>query len=180
LVVENGSQSLVDDFYQVFARNMRDLGTPVYSRRLFTETLRVFEDRARLHVVRHDGRAIAGAVTIRFRDTVIVPWASSLREFRHLCPNMLLYWAMLERATTDGLRLFDFGRSTRGAGTHSFKQQWGAREIPIHWEYVLLKRADAPDHGLEGSRFDAAIAAWQRLPVWLTNRVGPRIVRNIP
>ena len=34
LIVERGGAELVGDFYTVFARNMRDLGTPVYSRRL--------------------------------------------------------------------------------------------------------------------------------------------------
>ncbi len=34
-----GGAELAGDFYEVFARNMRDLGTPVYSRRLFEEVL---------------------------------------------------------------------------------------------------------------------------------------------
>src|ERR1700730_15309827 len=39
LVVDFGGQGLLDDFYEVFARNMRDLGTPVYSRLFFSEIL---------------------------------------------------------------------------------------------------------------------------------------------
>ena len=179
LVPAAGGASLLEDFYPVFATNMRDLGTPVYSPRVFAETLRLFPDRARVHLVRHDGRAVAGAVTVRFRDSVIVPWASSLREFRHLCPNMLLYWAMLERAIADGLRLFDFGRSTRGAGTHQFKLQWGAREIPLSWEYVLLTRDTPPDHGAANPRLALAVAAWKRLPVAVATRLGPGLVRHI-
>ena len=35
--VHRGGADLLDEFYAVFARNMRDLGTPVYSRRLFAE-----------------------------------------------------------------------------------------------------------------------------------------------
>ena len=100
LVVQEGGRELVDDFYAVFARNMRDLGTPVYPRSLFAETLEHLSPNASVFVVRHDQRPVAAAVAIRFRDSMMVPWASSLREFRHLCPNMLLYWTMLERATT--------------------------------------------------------------------------------
>jgi FemAB-related protein (PEP-CTERM system-associated) len=180
LETAHGQSELVDEFYSVFAVNMRDLGTPVYSRRLFSDTMQIFPERARIFVVRHKGRAVAGSVALSFRDTVLVPWASSLREYRHLCANMLLYWSMLEWATAQRFSVFDFGRSSPGAGTHQFKLQWGATEAPLNWEYVLLTDAAAPDHGPANPRFSAAIEAWKRLPVWLANRIGPSIVRNIP
>jgi FemAB-related protein (PEP-CTERM system-associated) len=180
LVTESGGAGLVKDFYRVFARNMRDLGTPVYSTRLFFETLRAFPDAARVHVVRHQGVPIAGAVSVHFRDTILVPWASALREYRHLCPNMLLYWHMLEGAIEAGARTFDFGRSSVGGGTHQFKQQWGARESILHWEYALLRNGEIPDHGPQSRKFGAAVETWKRLPLWLANRVGPAIVRHIP
>jgi len=87
---------------------------------------------------------------------------------------------MLEHATQLGARTFDFGRSTRGAGTHQFKLQWGATETPLHWEYLLLTKSAVPDHGPTNAKFAAAIAVWQRLPLWVTEAVGPAIVRNIP
>ena len=180
LVAASGGVGLVDEFYSVFAQNMRDLGTPVYARRLFTETLRLFPQRARVCVVRQDDRPLAAAVTVTFRDTVLVPWASSLREARHLCANTLLYWTMLEQATVSGARLFDFGRSSGGGGVNQFKLQWGAIATPLHWEYILLRRAQVPDQGPSNPRFQPAIRAWQWLPIWLANGLGPHIVRSIP
>jgi serine/alanine adding enzyme len=180
LVMQTGGRELVDDFYGVFAINMRDLGTPVYSRRLFESTLELFADQARVHVVRKGALPIAASVTLRFRDTILVPWASSLREYRQLCPNMLLYWGMLEHTVQTGANCFDFGRSSRGGGTHHFKQQWGAVETPLHWEYLLLSRSQAPGDGKESDSFSTAIALWQRMPLWLANIAGPPIVANIP
>lgn len=180
LEVRSGGGEIVDAFYPVFARNMRDLGTPVYSRRLFSETLRRFPDRARVFIVLYGGRPIAGSVTIRFRDTCLVPWASSLREFRHLCPNMLVYWAMLEDAIAGGARTFDFGRSSPGGGTHHFKTQWGARETPLSWEYVLISRESPPNQGPSNPRFTRAVSAWKSLPLWLANRLGPPLARHLP
>jgi FemAB-related protein (PEP-CTERM system-associated) len=180
LSAQAGHSELIADFYAVFSRNMRDLGTPVYPKSLFVETGRLFADELRVYVVRAARVPVAAAIALRFHDTVIVPWASSLREYRQHCPNMLLYWTMLEDAVQRGVKTFDFGRSTRGAGTHQFKLQWGAEETPMHWEYVLLTRATAPDHGPYNPKFAAAIAAWQRLPLWIANAVGPAIVRNIP
>lgn len=180
LAIEIGGAELVSAFYQVFAENMRDLGTPVYPKALFAETLKQFGDRARVTVVRHQGRVAAGAVTIRFGQTVVNPWASSLRALRHLCPNMLLYWALLEDAVKHGAQMFDFGRSSPGGGTHQFKLQWGASETPLHWEYVLLSRQEPPNQGPSNPRFQQVIRAWQRLPLPVANLIGPRIARHLP
>jgi serine/alanine adding enzyme len=180
LSVATGRGELVGQFYRVFSENMRDLGTPVYARRWFERILEVFPEHARLHVVSHDGTAIAASCVLRFRDTDLVPWASSLRSYRHLCPNMLLYWSMLEAAVARGARVFDFGRSSPDAGTYQFKMQWGAEPEPQVWEYVLLRNSVLPDQGPSNGRFHAAVSAWKRLPLWAANRLGPVIVRNIP
>jgi FemAB-related protein (PEP-CTERM system-associated) len=180
LVAETGGAELVDDFYAVFSTNMRDLGTPVYSKRLFAETLRAFRADARVYVVRSGARPVAASIALRHRDTVLVPWASSLREYRPQCPNMLLYWTMLEAAVKDDVRVFDFGRSSPGSGTRHFKIQWGGEERPLYWEYVLLTSAEPPDHGPTNPRMQYAIAAWKKMPVWLTRVVGPAVVKSIP
>ena len=180
LAVEIGGDELVAPFYEVFARNMRDLGTPVYSRALFTQTLERFPEAARVHLVRRGQTPVAASITLRARNTVLVPWASSLRDYRQHAPNMLLYWAMLEQAVVTGATTFDFGRSSPGSGTHQFKVQWGAVERPLCWEYVLLTRDAPPDQGPQNPTFAPLIDIWKRLPVWLTTRVGPYIVRNIP
>jgi serine/alanine adding enzyme len=174
-----GGAELLAGFYSVFAENMRDLGTPVYPRDLFVRTLEQFPD-ARVFVVRLGDKTVAGAVALRFRDTVLVPWASSLRAYRSRCPNMLLYWTMLKTAVEDGAARFDFGRSSPDAGTHQFKLQWGARETPLHWEYSLLGGATIPDQGPSNSRFHLAIDLWRRMPLIVANSIGPRLVRHIP
>jgi FemAB-related protein (PEP-CTERM system-associated) len=175
-----GGAELVDEFYRVFSRNMRDLGTPVYPKGLFVETLRLLPSRARVSIVRYRGQAVAAGIVIAFREMVLNPWASSLREYRHLCPNMLLYWALLERAVQDGASVFDFGRSSPGGGTHQFKLQWGASETPLHWEYVLISRREPPDQGPTNPRFEQAIRLWQRLPLGIANVIGPPIARQLP
>lgn len=179
-VADTGGAELIDDFYDVFARNMRDLGTPVYGLQLFDETFRAAPEACRVTVVRKDGRAVAAGITIDHRDGTENPWASSLREYRALCPNMLLYWEMLRAALARGLRVFDFGRSTPDEGTFHFKRQWGATPTPMHWEYVLLGDTPLPDHSPKNARFAKAIEIWQSLPLWLANAAGPAIVRHIP
>lgn len=180
LTVERGGGELVDDFYAVFARNMRDLGTPVYSRRLFEEVFRVFPGRATMHVVRLGGRPVAAGVTYRTARMTQLPWASSIRDYNSLCPNTLLYWDAIQYAAEAGCQVFDMGRSTPNEGTFRFKQQWGAEPVPLHWEYQLQSEQNLPDVSPANPRFQLAIALWQKLPLALTMRVGPMIVRAIP
>jgi FemAB-related protein (PEP-CTERM system-associated) len=180
LTVERGGASLLPEFYAVFARNMRDLGTPVYSPRLFDEVLRAFPERTRIVVVRLKGRAVAAGLTFRTASTVEVPWASSIRDFNNLCPNHLLYWHVIESAVAEGIKVLDFGRSTPHEGTYKFKEQWGARPVALHWEYCLLQGGAVPDQTPKNPKFRLAISAWQRLPLWAANRLGPAIVKNIP
>jgi FemAB-related protein (PEP-CTERM system-associated) len=175
-----GGGELLDCFYDIFARNMRDLGTPVYPESFFAETLRRFPDRTRIGVVRHGTQPVAAGFISTFRDVIEVPSAGSLREFRSQCPNYLLYWSVIEHAIAAGARVLDFGRSTPGEGTFLFKQQWGARPGPLSWEYQMLSRRDVPDRSPANSRFAPAIAVWKHLPVGLTRLVGPHVVRSLP
>jgi FemAB-related protein (PEP-CTERM system-associated) len=179
LTVEIGAASLLADFYAVFARNMRDLGTPVYPREFFDLIVRHLPDASRVFVVRLGTRPVAASMTLADRGVMEVPWASSLRDTNELAPNMLLYWVMLRTAIADGCRRFDFGRSTPGAGTYRFKEQWGARPVQLVWEYAGLS-GPLPDVSPANPKFQAAIAIWRRLPLAVTTRLGPRLVRNIP
>lgn len=180
LTVEVGGAQLVPDFYAVFARNMRDLGTPVYSKHLFSETARLFAAESRIFIVRSGTTPVAASLSLKFRDTVLVPWASSLREYRNQCANTLLYWRMFEDAIERGARVFDFGRSSPDTGPHHFKRQWGAVETPMHWEYGLTEGSSVPEDGPQSPRFATAVSVWQRLPLWLANRIGPSVVRHLP
>lgn len=167
-------------FYEVFARCMRDLGTPVYGRRFFAEILRAFPASSRIFLVESGTTAVAAGISLAHRDTVEVPWAGSLREYRSHCPNNLLYWTIISQSIGEGFRHFDFGRSTPGGGPYRFKEQWGARPVPLYWEYWLPGPGKAPDLSPKNTRFRAAIEIWKRLPLPVTKWLGPAVVRGIP
>jgi FemAB-related protein (PEP-CTERM system-associated) len=180
LTVAHGGAELLDSFYEVFAHNMRDLGTPVYSSRFFREVLLAFPTETRIFVVRLEGRPIAASLVHWHGDVMEVPWASSLREFNPLCANVLLYWHMLQFAVDRRARVFDFGRSTPGEGTFQFKKQWGAEPRELVWEYWTAPGRGVPELNPKNPKFEMAIRAWQHLPVRVANLVGPLVVRNIP
>jgi FemAB-related protein (PEP-CTERM system-associated) len=178
--MSEGGPELLDAFYDVFARNMRDLGTPVYSRRFFVEVLRQLGETARVFCAWKGDTPIAASIVLGHGDTMEVPWASSIRDFNPLCANVLVYWTMLRFAIDRGHTHFDFGRSTPLEGTYQFKQQWGAEPSPLVWEYWTAAGRALPDLSPKNPRYGRAIDMWQKLPVPVTRLVGPWIVRNIP
>ena len=178
LSVHWGSRELLPEFYQVFSTNMRDLGTPVYSQRLFRSILKHFDRDAELCVLRHQGEPVSGAVLVHGKGITEVPSASTLRSANKLCANMLMYWNLLSRSVERGQSVFDFGRATKDGSTHKFKQQWGAAESPAIWQYAL--NGEAADLRTDNPRYSRVIRLWQRLPVRVTRVLGPSIVRGIP
>lgn len=175
-----GGIELLPEFYRVFARNMRDLGTPVYSVGLFERLLTLLPDAARIVLVRVAGRPAAAGLLLRHRETMEIPWASSVREYNRLGVNMLLYWEALRHSLFEGCRTFDFGRSTADSGTYKFKRQWGAQPQPLYWHYWLNKGRELPALNPDNPKYDLAVRAWRRLPLWVANIIGPRLVRNLP
>ena len=170
----------MDAFYRVFARNMRDLGTPVLPRSFFETLQSTFGERVMFTAVfTADGIPAAASCCLQWRDEIEVTWASSLREFNKLSPNMLLYGTMMEQAIGRGVRTFNFGRSTPGAATHRFKQQWGGVDIPLPWaSWSSVEDAGTPS--ADGAGLRLAQAMWKHVPLFVANRLGPVLSRQLP
>jgi len=173
------TESHIRDFFAVFADTMRNLGTPVYPIRLFRDTIRLFGDRARITLVRHQDAPIAGGITIRTGKHVEIPWASSLRKHSKYAPNMLLYWETIKQCALDGCTSFDFGRSSLDSGTFKFKSQWGAKPLSLYW-YYHTDGSPIPDVNPDDQKFSLAIKTWKRLPLPLTKILGSYLTRSLP
>lgn len=174
-----GGHDLLDPFYDVLSENMRDLGTPVYARRLFATILDTFPGEAEVCVVYSGEKPIACALLLHGPGITEVPTASSLREFNATCANMLMYRHLIDRAVGRKQKVFDFGRSTRDGPTFKFKRQWGAAEYPATWQYHL-RGGTAGEMRPDNPRYRRIIRLWQKLPVPVTRVLGPGIVRGIP
>lgn len=169
----------LDRFYEVFAMNMRDLGSPVHSRRFFAEILEEFPDTAKLILVSDGDKSIGGGLCLSFKNTVAMPWSSCRRDYRSKCPNHMLHWEAIRWGCKEGYRRFDFGRSSRGSGTYQFKKQWGAREEPLAWEsWQQGSPRSALVESSEGA-YGLLAETWKLLPVPVTTVLGPLLRRYI-
>jgi serine/alanine adding enzyme len=175
LTASVGGAELLDEFYPVFASNMRDLGSPVHHRAFFAQILAEFGAQARLILVCDGQRAVGGLVALFFKDTIAVPWASSLRQYFPKCPNNLLYWEAIQYGCAHGCRRFDFGRSSVGSGTYNFKRQWGAEPMQLYWQVLSKNGNHGGNFSADNPRYRVILEAWRRLPLAFTNFLGPHI-----
>lgn len=178
--IETGGLNCLEDFYTVFAHNMRDLGTPVYSKSFFSQILSTFPESSKIVIVRLNNKPVAAAFLLAHNEILEIPWASTIKRVNHLSMNMLLYWEVLKFAVDSKCRFFDFGRSSKDSGTYRFKQQWGAKPKQCYWHYWLKGGAELPALNPNNPKFKLVIATWQKMPVWLTKIIGPGIVKNLP
>lgn len=170
----------VGPFFAVFSRHMRDLGTPTQPRRFFDAIAEEFGGDAWFACAYLGDVPIACGAGFRWAGEFEMTWASALVAYNRVSPNMALYWAFLERASREGLTLFNFGRCTPGSGTHRFKQQWGGRDVPLHWYQRAAGGGEAHTPSPDDGAYSWGPRLWKRLPVGLATALGPRIVRGIP
>lgn len=170
-----GGVEFLDDFYEVFVVNMRDLGSPVHDKAFFLHLFRHFGQQARCTLIREGEKTVGGLIALFFKGTMVVPWASSLREYFSKCPNNLMYWSAILDGCKRGCTQFDFGRSSIGSGTYEFKRQWGAQPLQLHWQNIGADGQVSTTVSAQDGKLHLAVEAWKRLPVSLSRVLGPRL-----
>ena len=166
--------------YNVFSKNMLDLGSPVHSKFFLKAVLKQFASRAKLGIAIFNEKVIGMAIIVIGGGVVSIPWASTLREFNHLGTNMLIYWNCLKYSADNGFARFDFGRSSDEEGTFKFKKQWGAKPIPLHW-YELDRKQNSKQKRANSNKQEREKLAniWRNLPLRVANMLGPPLRKYI-
>jgi FemAB-related protein (PEP-CTERM system-associated) len=173
-------RDFLPQFYDVFSRNMRDLGTPTLPFGFFENILDQFPSDSDILVVKLGEEIIAGMLLLFFREAASDPFASSKKEYLSLCPNNLLYWEALRYSCEQGYKYFDMGRSQKDSGTFRFKKQWGTETKELFYQYYLYKASHVPAIESNRSRYSLMTRGWKRLPIGLANLLGPVMRRRIP
>lgn len=174
-----GGAERLPDFYRVFALNMRNLGTPVYTPALFRHVLDLWPKSSVL-LVHLDGEPVAGAIAVCHGTRVELPWICSDYSRSSSYVNEYLYWKAIEWTCVNGGTELDFGRSSVGSGAYRFKTQWNPDVRPLFWYYLLAPGAAVPELNPDSPKYRQAVRLWKRMPLPLANHIGPWIVRNIP
>lgn len=179
VVTGRGERDLAEHF-AVYGESVRNLGTPVFPRALFRRVLDAFgPEGADILTVRHAGKPVASVLSLYWRGTVYPYWGGGTRAARALRANDAMYFALMRHARMRGCTAFDFGRSKTGTGPSAFKKNWGFVPEPLAYATWTRDGAAPRDASPLNPKYRLKIAAWQRLPLAVANRLGPWIARGL-
>ena len=163
--------------YAVYAESVRNLGTPVFPRRLFEAVLDGFGEDADILTVRKDGKPLASVLSLYHRGSVMPYWGGGTAAARPARANDLMYFALMRHARERGCTRFDFGRSKVETGAAAFKQNWGFEGVPI--TYAKRSAGKAREINPLDPKYTRKVQLWQKLPLFVANRLGPMIARGL-
>jgi FemAB-related protein (PEP-CTERM system-associated) len=167
-------------FFEIYATSVRNLGTPVFTPRLFMTLKAVFGEYCEVLTTRTaEGQPISSVMSFYFRDEVLPYYGGGTPEARRLKGFDFMYWELMQRAAERGVRLFDYGRSKIGTGSYSFKKNWGFEPEPLPYRYKLIQATAIPEVNPLNPKYRLFINAWKRLPLPVANVIGPMISRSL-
>lgn len=181
--IDGGLTSEIDEdtnrFYRAYSESVRNLGTPVFSRKYFSLLKETFGSDCEILSVIKGKELISSVLSFYFRDEVL-PYYGGGREAARACKgNDFMYWELMRRACMRGVRIFDYGRSKKGTGSFRFKTHWGFEPEPLHYEVRLFRGDKLPEVNPTNPKYRALIALWKRLPLPIANVLGPVIANDL-
>ncbi|MFH0946674.1 MAG: FemAB family XrtA/PEP-CTERM system-associated protein [Planctomycetota bacterium] len=171
---------LIRDFYELFVRNKRSLGSPVFSLSWFERILESYGDQALVHGVRSEGRVVAAVLSFVFGDTLMPYYSGSEPALERLGSMNFLYWNLMRTGVRLGLKRYDFGRSRGGTGAARFKQNMGFEPTPLAYQFYLRGGRQIPTVNPSNPKYELILKAWRRMPLWMVKLLGPRLMRYLP
>lgn len=165
--------------FRVYSESVRNLGSPVYPRALFAAMLDCFGEDADILTVTKDGEPTASVLNFYFKGVVYCYWGGGTRAARDCFANELMYYEVMRHASRRGCTMFDFGRSKLGTGPYAFKINWGFDPQPLVYSVRSAEGTRPRSVNPLNPRYRLQVAAWQRMPLWLANRLGPAIARGL-
>ncbi len=176
--------NLLEPFYDVFCRFTREAGTPVFGRTFLQNVIVGFAGSFNFVVVWHEETPIGGYFQLEMGDTVFGVWGAALRDYLNLRPVHLAMWELMSDLIDRGFRCLDMGRSPANSNASQFKGQWGGVKAPVFQQVQRLTRhrdSDAVAGGVEqNASFQLFMRVWPKLPLSMTQSIGPRLRRHLP
>jgi len=169
----------VEEFFDVYSRSVRDLGTPVFPVRLFSMGMSEFGNDCKVFSVHWRGKLTAAVWTLFYKDEVVPYFGGSIREYRNLPVNNFMYWMLMKYGCENNFHIFDFGRSKKGTGSFDFKKRWGMVMYDLSYRYLPVRQKSMPDTSPLNPKFSWGIQLWRKLPLPVTRWIGPVVSKHL-
>ena len=92
-------------------------------------------DALTIWVASHKNMAVAGVLTLRFKNTLVFKYGCSDSAYHRFGSTPLLLWRVIQQAKSNGVQVFDLGRSDyHDQGLIVFKDHWAStRSLLTYW-----------------------------------------------
>lgn len=179
-VREGASLDDMRSFYSLHLMTRKRLGAPVqpfsFFRCLWNE-MRA-EGLISVLLVYRGRAAVAGVVLLRHGARMTYKFGASDERCSSLGANQLAMWSAIRKASHEGIREFDFGRSLAAKGSlGAYKARYGAREVELNYQHFPPRQARAHDEG--GRLAGVASAVFRSIPAFSSRLIGRLIYKYL-
>jgi len=139
---ENGSLTLLDDFYHLHCITRKRHKLPAQPHSFFRNIHDhiIAKDLGITSCAFYKGKPIAAAVYFHIGGSALYKFGASDMQYQNLRANNLLMWQAIKRYCENGYKNFSFGRTDLDhESLCRFKRGWGATEYPIKYFRYDLK-----------------------------------------
>jgi hypothetical protein len=161
-------ENKISNFYEIYSLGMRNLGTPVHSKKYFYELTKYFNYY--IFTVFDGKKPIGSMFCLSDKDTLAVLYAYTSPEYSKQYANYFLYLNAVKWMTGNNLIYLDMGRSTYDEGTFHFKKKFRPKFYGINSKI---------NYG-SNTKLQIISKVWTKLPLSVANFVGPKIRRYLP
>lgn len=180
LTVEIGrSEKLRALHYSLYARSVHRLGTPVFPRALFENTLDAMGNDADIILISNNNDPVTATLSLYHNGTCMPYWQGSSDAARSLRSNEVAYFHLMNHARNRGCHTFDFGRSKVGTGPAAWKKSWGWEGVPLSYAVRSAEGQEARDVNPLSPQYRRKVELWKKLPLGIANLLGPHIARGL-
>ena len=151
----------------------------IFPKQLFVSGMQQFGSNCKIFSVHWRGKLVSAVWTLFYKDEVVPYFGGSLREYNRLAVNNFMYWMLMKYGCEHGYKIFDFGRSKRGTGSFDFKKRWGMTMSDLSYQYALIRQKTMPDTSPLNPKFSFGIRVWRRLPLKMTQLIGPMVSKHL-
>lgn len=170
----------VDTFYDLYARSVLALGTPVFPKKLFTALKSVFDESVQIQLtLGPDGRPVASLMSFYFEQTVMPYYAGGTALVRSLGAHDNMYFNLMLHARDRGCSRFDFGRSKIDSGPYKFKKNWGFEPTVLRYCSRLAAGTIQPNLSQQSGPYATMSKVWKKLPLGVSKILGPPLARHL-
>ena len=164
-------------FYRLHVQTRRKQGVPVQPWRFFDilgSTL-LEPGLGFVLLAYKDRECLAGAVFLKWRQTLTYKYGASCPDGLSLRPNHLLFGAAIHWGCTNGCTMLDMGRTdVANTGLREFKNRWGATEVLLTYSTLpAASRWRVPGRLMLGLQ-----TVIRHSPLWVCRAVGTLFYRH--